>query len=110
MKQYLANRDAALDELKRHLAKARQKMKQWADGKRRDMEFAERDFVYLKIRPYRQKSLACRRNEKLATHYFGPFEVLERVGRVAFRLKLLASTYIHLVFHVFQLWKFIGYY
>ena len=38
------------------------------------------DYVFLKLQPYRQQSLAIMRSLKLATKYYGPFEVLERIG------------------------------
>lgn len=44
----------------------------------------------------------------MAPRYFGPFEVLERVGHVAYRLKLPETARIHDVFHVSQLKKSIG--
>ena len=54
-------RDAMLEVLKFHLLKAQAKMKQQADGKRRDVQFEEGEMVYVKLRPYRRKSLAKRR-------------------------------------------------
>ena len=45
--------------------------------------------------------------EKLSSRYIGPFEVLERVGIVAFRLALPQSlSSVHVVFHVSMLWKY----
>lgn len=62
----------------------------------------------LKLRPYRQKYLPQRQNEKLAGHYFRPFEVLERIGTMAYRLKLPPTATIHQVFHVSQLCRVVG--
>ena len=44
---------------------------------------------------------------KLAPRYIGPFEILERVGTVAYRLELPPSlSGVHEVFHVFMLQKY----
>lgn len=61
------------------------------------------DWVYLKLQPYVQTSLAHRANQKLAFKFFGPFQVVEWVNDVAYRLQLLDTSMIHPVFHVSQL-------
>ena len=53
----LKERDVALGALKEHLRVAQERMKKYADLKRRDVEFQEGELVFLKIRPYRQMSL-----------------------------------------------------
>lgn len=83
-------------------------MKRQADGHKRDVEFAVGDKVFLKMRPYRQKSLARRSNEKLAARFYGPFEIEARVGVMAYRLKFPQEARIHLTFHVSQLKPALG--
>ena len=61
------------------------------------------DMVYLKLQPYVQTSVVVRANHKLVYKYFGPFEILQRVGNVAYKLKLPESAAVHPVFHVSQL-------
>ncbi|KAK0579410.1 hypothetical protein LWI29_026017 [Acer saccharum] len=83
-------------------------MKQYADKHRRELEFQPGDLVLLKLKPYQLRSLAKRVNEKLSPRFYGPFEVLARIGKVAYHLKLLVIARIHSVFHVSQLKWFLG--
>ena len=100
VEQQLVERDLILDELKAQLKRAQEVMKKRADGSRRDIKFKAGDWVYVKLQPYRQKSLARRANEKLAARYYGPYEVEGEVGPVAYKLKLPPHCHLHPVFHV----------
>jgi hypothetical protein len=78
-------------------------MKHQEDKKRSEREFQVGDKVYMKLQPYIQTSMARRPNQKLAFKYFGPYEILARIGKVAYKLKLPIGAKIHPVLHVSQL-------
>ncbi|KAL0405382.1 UNVERIFIED_CONTAM: hypothetical protein Slati_3852100 [Sesamum latifolium] len=75
-------------------------MTQQANTKRKDMDFEEGSWVYLKLQHYRQSSVAHRHSQKLAKRYYGPFRILRRLGPIAYELELPPSSRIHPVFHV----------
>ena len=104
----LQAREAAIKLLKFYLERARHRMKQQADKKRSDRQFMVGDLVYLKLQPYRQKSVVNRLCLKLLAKFFGPYKVLDRVGSVAYKLELPPASRIHPVFHVSQLKKHVG--
>lgn len=83
-------------------------MKQVADQHRREVKFQPGKQVYLRLQPYRMCSLARKVNEKLAPRFFGPYEGVERIGKVAYKLKLPPTANIYPVFHVSQLKKVVG--
>lgn len=63
---------------------------------------------FLKLQPYCLHSLTRRLNEKLGSRFYGPYQVVECVGEVAYKLELLPDAKIHLIFHISQLKKSIG--
>lgn len=75
-------------------------MKHYADKGRCFRESQVGEWVYLKLQPYVQISVALRANHKLAFKYYGPYQILERLGQVASRLHAPAHSSVHPVFHV----------
>lgn len=94
--------------IQENLEKAQHRMKSFADAKRIERTFETREMVYLKPQPYRQGSVALRRNLKLALKFYGSYKILEKIVSVAYRLELSNSSRIHLTFHVSHLKKYIG--
>lgn len=83
-------------------------MKRHADKHRSECQFAVGDWVFLKLQPYVQSSLANRAHQKLAFRFFGPFCIIARISAVAYRLDLPQDSAIHPIFHVSQLKKSLG--
>ncbi|KAL0361081.1 UNVERIFIED_CONTAM: hypothetical protein Sradi_3792600 [Sesamum radiatum] len=87
---------------------AQKRMKLCADKKRSEREFEVGDEVFLKLQPYRQTTVALKKQLKFSTKHFGPYKVLARVEKVAYKLALPPGAKIRPVFHVSLLKKKTG--
>jgi ribosomal protein L21E len=94
--------------IRQHLNRAMVRMERQADKSRLERSFEVGDLVFLKLQPYIQSSLAPHSNQKLAFKFFTSFQVVQKVGQVAYKLDLPPSLAVHPVFHVSQLKKAIG--
>ena len=85
---------------------AQSRQKSYADIRRRPLEFEVGDHVLLKVIPKRGV-VRFGKHRKLSLRFIGPFEILERVGTVAYRLALPPNmSGIHEVFHISMLRKY----
>ena len=92
--------------IQQRLLTAQSRKKSYADRRRRPLKFEVGDHIFLKVMPKRGVVRFGKRG-KLSPRFIGPFEVLERVGTVAYRLDLLPSmSGVHEVFHVSMLRKY----
>ena len=92
--------------IRQRLLTAESRQKNYADVRRRPLEFEIGDHVLLKVMPKRGVVRFGKRG-KLSARFIGPFEILERIGTVAYRLALPPSmSGVHEVFHVSMLWKY----
>ncbi|GKC38312.1 putative reverse transcriptase domain-containing protein [Tanacetum coccineum] len=89
--------------IKERLKAARDRQKSYVGNRRKPLEFEVGDQVLLKVSPWKGV-VRFRKKGKLAPRYVGPFEILERIGHVAYRLRLPQElSNVHDTFHVSNL-------
>ena len=96
----LRDRDESLKQLKSHLLCAQEQMWRSANLHQRDVVLEVSDWVYIKPWPHTQQSMVQRIHSKLSPRYYGPFQVIQKIGLVAYKLHLSATSKIHPLFHV----------
>ncbi|GJV00024.1 putative reverse transcriptase domain-containing protein [Tanacetum coccineum] len=94
-----------ISQIKDRLKAARDRQKSYADKRRKPLEFSVGDYVLLKVSPWKGV-VRFRKKGKLAPRFVGPFEIIEKVGPVAYRLDLPEELNgVHDTFHVSNLKK-----
>ncbi|GJX92193.1 putative reverse transcriptase domain-containing protein [Tanacetum coccineum] len=92
-------------EIKDRLKAVRDRQKSYADKRRKPIEFSVGDYVLLKVSPWKGAVRFVKKG-KLTPRFFGPFEIIEKVGHVAYRLDLPEELNgVHDTFHVSNLKK-----
>ncbi|GJZ73015.1 putative reverse transcriptase domain-containing protein [Tanacetum coccineum] len=94
-----------ISQIKDRLKAARDRQKSYADKRRKPLEFSVGDYVLLKVSPWKGV-VRFGKKRKLAPRFVGPFEIVEKVGHVAYRLDLPKELNgVHDTFHVSNLKK-----
>ncbi|PKU78227.1 hypothetical protein MA16_Dca026885 [Dendrobium catenatum] len=93
--------------IKDRLLAVQDRQKKYYDAMHRSVEFTVGDFVFINIRPMKGV-LRFDKVGKVSPRYIEPFEIVERIENVAYRLALPATYAVHNVFHVSSLRKFIS--
>ena len=92
--------------IRERLNVAMDRQKSYADMRRKDIRYEIDEKVFLKVSPWK-KVMRFEKNDKLSPRFIGPYEVIEKVGPVAYRLALPPKLEkIHNVFHMSMLMRY----
>ena len=92
--------------IRERLKVATDRQKSYADMRRKDIRYEIVEKVFLKVSPWK-KVMRFGKNGKLSPRFIGPYEVIEKVGPVAYILALPPELEkIHNVFHVSMLRRY----
>ncbi|PON33887.1 Ribonuclease H-like domain containing protein, partial [Parasponia andersonii] len=95
-----------IKDIQERLKEIQSRQKSYADPKRREVEFDTSDSVFLKVTPRRGVTRIGVKS-RLVLRYIGLFEIIERIGPMAYRLNLPTQLgHVHNVFHVSMLKKY----
>jgi hypothetical protein len=104
--ELLADRNFHTAVIKQHLAAAQNRIKLQADKHRTDRTIVVGEMVLLHLQLYAQSSVINMPYLKISYKFFGPYKVLEKIGKAAYKLELPNNSVVHPVFHVSQLKSF----
>ncbi|KAL0543862.1 hypothetical protein IC582_018967 [Cucumis melo] len=91
--------NAAIQKIRARMLTAQSRKKSYTDVRCKDLEFEVGDMVFLKVAPMKGV-LRFEKKGKLSPRFVGSFEILERIGLVAYCLALPPSlSAVHDVFH-----------
>ncbi|GJU90644.1 putative reverse transcriptase domain-containing protein [Tanacetum coccineum] len=94
-----------ISQIKDRLKAVRDRQKSYADKRRKPLEFIIGDYILLKVSPWKGV-VRFGKKGKLAPRFVGPFEIIEKVGLVAYRLRLPEELNgVHDTFHMSNLKK-----
>ncbi|XP_062104127.1 uncharacterized protein LOC133815287 [Humulus lupulus] len=98
----------AVENIRKRMLTAQSRQKSYADPKQRDIEFIVGDHVFLRVLPMKGV-MRFGKKGKISSRFIGSFEILDRVGSVAYRLTLLlALSETHNIFHIFMFQKYVS--
>jgi len=83
-------------------------MKQQADRNRTEREFEVGEWVFVKLKPYKQLSLKQKGKNKLALKFYGPYQIKKKISQVAYGLSLPETSRVYNVFHISCLKRALG--
>ena len=86
--------------IRQRLENAQSRQKSYVDKRIRPLEFQEGDVIFLKMASLKGM-MRFGKKEKLSSRYVGPFEIIERIRKVAYKLALSFELFlVHNVFYI----------
>jgi hypothetical protein len=104
--EFLKDIEDQVVKIKQNLKASQDRHKFYADKNMTTREFKVGEHVLLKVNP-EKRSLKLGSCTNMAARFCGPFEILDKIGLVAYMLALPASKNMHNVFHVYLLNKYV---
>ena len=93
MEVHIEHEQEVLQLLKDNLNLAQNQMKQQADQHRSERSFDVGDWVFLRLQPYKKMYLKQdNKDNKVSPKCYGPYKVLQKMGTMAYKLELPASS------------------
>jgi hypothetical protein len=104
--EFVKDMEDQMVNIKQNLKAAQDRQEVYADKNRIAREFKVGEHVLLKVKP-KKISLKLGICTNMEAIFYGPFEILDRIGPIACMLTLHASMNVHNVFHVSLLKKYV---
>ncbi|MCO5562818.1 hypothetical protein L7F22_016453 [Adiantum nelumboides] len=108
--KYMQNTVEAYRKIKLALEKTQSKQKKAVDRHYRELLYSLGDWVLLRFKKARLRKMKGKERlfPKLGVHFYGPFQVCDKINDVTYRLKLPKDWKIHNAFQVSLLRPFVG--
>ena len=93
VEEHIEHQQQVLQLLKDNLTLAQNRMKQQVDQHRNERSFDVGDWVLLRLQPYKHMSLKkSKKDNKLSPKYYEHYKVLQKIGTMAYKVELPASS------------------
>jgi len=101
VEDHIEHQKQVIQLLKDNLTPMQNQMKQQENQHHSERSFDVGDWVFLSLQPHKKMPLKQdKKDNKLSPKYYGPYKVLQKIGTMAYKLELHASSQVHPIFHV----------